>query len=122
MSDWSCRQREARSHLRLFHLVLGSHDGRALVPIPKRSAYPASDLDVVVVDSLKALDPNRPIREAGHRALTMPSQPATHVRFVPNCDIPRCENALGWPGNSTKSSAKSQSGNSETKKSLISMR
>jgi hypothetical protein len=47
----------------LFHLVLGSHDGRALVPIPKRSAYPASDLDVVVVDSLKALDPNRPIRE-----------------------------------------------------------
>src|SRR5262249_60928361 len=63
MSDWSCRQREARSHLRLFHLVLGSHDGRALVPIPKRSAYPASDLDVVVVDSLKALDPNRPIRE-----------------------------------------------------------
>jgi len=43
----------------LFHLVLGSHDGRALVPIPKRSAYPASDLDVVVVDSLKALDPNR---------------------------------------------------------------
>jgi hypothetical protein len=24
----------------LFHLVLGSHDGRALVPIPKRSASP----------------------------------------------------------------------------------
>src|SRR5262249_17547703 len=70
MSDWSCRQREARSHLRLFHLVLGSHDGRALVPIPKRSAYPASDLDVVVVDSLKALDPNRPIREVGHRLKT----------------------------------------------------
>ena len=67
MSDWSCRQREARSHLRLFHLVLGSHDGRALVPIPKRSAYPASDLDVVVVDSLKALDPNRPIREVARR-------------------------------------------------------
>src|SRR5262249_36623292 len=55
------------SYLRLFHLVRGSHDGRALVPIPKRSAYPASDLDVVVVDSLKALDPNRPIREVGHR-------------------------------------------------------
>ena len=26
--------------VRLFHLVLGSHDGRALVPIPKRSASP----------------------------------------------------------------------------------
>jgi hypothetical protein len=25
---------------------------------------PASDVDTVVVDSLKALDPNRPIREA----------------------------------------------------------
>ena len=25
---------------------------------------PASDIDTVVVDSLKALDPNRPIREA----------------------------------------------------------
>jgi len=25
---------------RLFHLVLESHDGRALVPIPKRSASP----------------------------------------------------------------------------------
>jgi hypothetical protein len=35
-----------------------------LVPIPKRRAYPASDLDTVVVDSLKALDPKRPIREA----------------------------------------------------------
>ena|SRR5215831_6262645 len=74
MSDWSCRQREARSHLRLFHLVLGSHDGRALVPIPKRSAYPASDLDVVVVDSLKALDPNRPIREVRHRGTSASCQ------------------------------------------------
>jgi hypothetical protein len=26
---------------------------------------PASDIDTVVVDSLKALDPTRPIREAG---------------------------------------------------------
>jgi len=77
MSDWSCRQREARSHLRLFHLVLGSHDGRALVPIPKRSAYPASDLDVVVVDSLKALDPNRPIREG---EFACPTGPAANGR------------------------------------------
>jgi hypothetical protein len=30
----------ARPPIRLFHLVLGSHDGRALVPIPKRSASP----------------------------------------------------------------------------------
>jgi hypothetical protein len=29
-----------RSPLRLFYLVLESHDGRALVPIPKRSESP----------------------------------------------------------------------------------
>jgi hypothetical protein len=30
---------------------------------------PASDIDTVVVDSLKALDPNRPIREADIKAI-----------------------------------------------------
>jgi hypothetical protein len=29
-----------------------------------------SDIDTAVVDSLKVLDPNRPIREADKRALT----------------------------------------------------
>jgi hypothetical protein len=48
----------------LFHLVLESHGGRAYVPIPERSTSPRSDPDTVKVDSLKALDPNRPIREA----------------------------------------------------------
>jgi hypothetical protein len=46
----------------LFHLVLGSHDGRALVPIPKRSAV--SDIDIAVAGSLKVLDLKWPIREA----------------------------------------------------------
>src|SRR4030081_2611165 len=32
----------------------------------RREARPASDIDTVVVDSLKALDPEWPIREAGH--------------------------------------------------------
>jgi hypothetical protein len=48
----------------LFRLVLESHDGRALVPIPERSTSPRATSNSVVVDSLKALDPNRPIREA----------------------------------------------------------
>jgi hypothetical protein len=48
----------------LFHLVFESHDGRALVPSPKRSAEPVSDIDTGVGDSLKVLDPRRPIREA----------------------------------------------------------
>src|SRR5271157_1168903 len=53
----------ARPPVRLFHLVFEPHDGRALVPIPKRSASPRSDINTAAVDSLKALDPKRPIRE-----------------------------------------------------------
>jgi hypothetical protein len=39
MSAWTCRLSvTARPTERLFHLILESHHGRALVPIPKRSA------------------------------------------------------------------------------------
>jgi hypothetical protein len=65
----------ARSPQRLFHLVFGPHDGTAYVPIPERSTSPRVMLRPTVVDSLKALDPNRPIREAD---ITMRS---TNVRF-----------------------------------------
>ena len=54
----------ARPSQRSFHLVLESHDGRALAPISEEKHEPASDVDAAVVDSLKTLDPNRPIREA----------------------------------------------------------
>ena len=54
----------ARSPQRLFHLVFGPHDGTAYVPIPERSTSPRVMLRAAVVDSLKVLDPNRPIREA----------------------------------------------------------
>jgi hypothetical protein len=42
---------------------------------------PAGDIDTEAVDSLKALDPNRPIREADI------SWRQLHVRFVPIADI-----------------------------------
>jgi len=45
MSAWTCR----------------SIDGKA---DSEEKHEPASDIDTVVVDSLKALDPKRPIREA----------------------------------------------------------
>jgi len=48
-----------------------------LVPIPKRKHEPVSDIDTVVVDSLKALDPEWPIREADI------NRRARDVRFVP---------------------------------------
>jgi hypothetical protein len=48
----------------LFHLVLESHDGRAPGADSEEKHEPVSDIDTVVVDSLKALDPEWPIREA----------------------------------------------------------
>jgi hypothetical protein len=63
MSAWTCRQ-SARPPIRLFHLVFESHDGRALCVDSVEKHEPASDVDTAVVDSLKALDANRPIREA----------------------------------------------------------
>ena len=54
----------ARPLHRLLHLILESHNGRALVPISEEKREPVSDIDTEAADSLKALDPKRPIREA----------------------------------------------------------
>ena len=48
---------------RLFRLVFESHTGRAVVPIPKRSASLRATSTLHWWIGLKALDPNRPIRE-----------------------------------------------------------
>ena len=48
----------------MFHLVLESHDGRAPGADSEEKHEPVSDIDTVLVDSLKALDSKRPIREA----------------------------------------------------------
>ena len=66
----------ARPSIRLFHLVFESHDGRAGVPISEEKHEPASDIDTVGVDGLKALDPKRPIREA---TLATPNGPVINA-------------------------------------------
>src|SRR5437588_5364429 len=63
MSAWTYRL-TARPPDRLFHLVLESHDGRAPGADSEEKHEPVSDIDTGVVDSLKALDPEWPIREA----------------------------------------------------------
>jgi hypothetical protein len=63
MSARTCRH-SARPPIRLFHLVFESHDGRALCADSVEKHEPASDIDTVAMDGLKALDPSRPIREA----------------------------------------------------------
>src|SRR3981081_256468 len=55
----------ARPPDRLVRLVLESHDGRAPGADSEEKHEPVSDIDTVVVDSLKALDPEWPIREVG---------------------------------------------------------
>ena len=51
----------------MFRLVFESHDGRALGADSEEKHEPVSDIDIAVVDSLKVLDPKRPIREADVR-------------------------------------------------------
>ena len=65
----------ARSPQRLFRLVFGSHDGTALCADSGEKHEPVSDIDTAVAGSLKALDPNRPIREADIMTAL------NHVRF-----------------------------------------
>jgi hypothetical protein len=63
----------------LFHLVLDSHDGRALAPSPKRSESPRETSTLHSGYGLKALDPNWPIREATDIAAQR------NVRFLSSC-------------------------------------
>ena len=65
----------------MFHLVLESHDGRAPGADSEEKHEPVSDIDTVVVDSLKALDPEWPIREADMRG-GMPE-----FRLVPAAEV-----------------------------------
>jgi hypothetical protein len=81
MSAWTAVHRMAKPPERLVRLVLESHDGTALVPIPERSTSPRATSTLYRWGSLIALDPNRPIREADI------VQHGGNVRFVPKADI-----------------------------------
>src|ERR1035437_1440451 len=61
---------------RLFRLVFESHNGRALVPIPKRSTSPQATSTLWWWIALKVLDPERPIREA---TLATPNGPVINA-------------------------------------------
>ena len=77
MSAWFCRRLTARPPERLFRLVFESHDWKGLGADSEEKHEPVSDIDTAVVDSLKVLDPKRPIREADIQ------RGERHVRFVP---------------------------------------
>jgi hypothetical protein len=64
MSAWTCQSANGKAALKIVppHLRIPSWKGLRADSEEKRE--PASDIDTGVVDSLKALDPERPIREA----------------------------------------------------------
>src|SRR3974377_743448 len=64
MSAWTCRHLTVRPTNRLFHLCPQIPYWKGVAPESEEKQEPASDIDTEVVDSLKALDPDRPIREA----------------------------------------------------------
>jgi hypothetical protein len=64
----------------LFHLVLESHDGRAPGADSEEKHEPVSDIDTVVVDSLKALDPEWPISRDRRATKIANEIPLPHVR------------------------------------------
>jgi len=55
---------DGKADPKIVPLILESHTGRAFAPSPKRSTSPQATSTLEWLDSLKALDPNRPIREA----------------------------------------------------------
>ena len=61
MSAWT-RRPDGKAAQRLFRLVLESI-WKGLGANSEEKHEPVSDIDTVAVDSLKALDPKRPIRE-----------------------------------------------------------
>ena len=81
MSAWTCRHTDGK-------VVQKIVPPRPRIPWWKgpgadseEKQEPASDIDTALADSLKALDLERPIREADS------NRTSRHVRFVPQADI-----------------------------------
>jgi len=64
MSAWTCRSSDGKADPKIVPPRLRIPWWKGLGADSEEKHEPASDIDTVVVDSLKALDPERPIREA----------------------------------------------------------
>jgi hypothetical protein len=81
MSAWTCRYIDGKAAPKIVPPRLRIPYWKGLGADSEEKHEPASDIDTVVVDSLKALDPERPIREADIVRLRI------HVRLVPEEDM-----------------------------------
>ena len=75
MSAWTCRQSDGKADPKIVPPRSRIPSWKGLGADSEEKREPASDIDTVPVDSLKALDPNQPIREADISNCT------AHVRF-----------------------------------------
>ena len=82
MSAWTCRHLTVRPTNRLFHLVSRIPYWKGLGAESEEKHEPASDIDTEVVDSLKALDPDRPIREADIMRTLFRTMESSHKIYV----------------------------------------
>jgi hypothetical protein len=64
MSAWTCRSTDSKAADKIVPPRLRIPYWKGLGADSEEKHEPASDIDTVVVDSLKVLDPERPIREA----------------------------------------------------------
>src|ERR1022692_2270349 len=71
MSAWTCRYSDGKAAPKIVPPRLRIPYWKGLGADSEEKHEPASDIDTVVVDSLKVLDPERPIRE-GNRSLGTP--------------------------------------------------
>ena len=67
VSAWTYRQSDGKAASKIVPPRLRIPCWKGLGADSEEKREPASDIDTVVVDSLKALDPKWPIREAGMR-------------------------------------------------------
>jgi len=81
MSAWTCRSSDGKADLKIVPPRLRIPYWKGLGADSEEKHEPVSDIDTVVVDSLKALDPKRPIREADIRHARW------DVRVVPTADL-----------------------------------
>jgi hypothetical protein len=64
MSAWTCHPYDGKADRKIVPPRLRTPCWKGLGADSEEKHEPASDIDIAVVDSLKALDPDRPIREA----------------------------------------------------------
>ncbi len=81
MSAWTCRSTDGKAADKIVPPRLRIPYWKGLGADSEEKHEPVSDIDTAVVDSLKALDPKRPIREADIFSVSR------HVSKVPTSDV-----------------------------------